>query len=163
MPVYEMLSKELITIGANFRAIGASLEPIHADGFENIPWSESEEISLINSLDIGIMPLHDDPWTRGKCGYKLIQYMACGIPVVASPIGVNTSIVHHGVNGFLASTEEEWSESINRLVSNPRLRKQMGEAGRQIVEERFSLQAWAPRVAEIVSSIARCRSASAVA
>jgi glycosyltransferase involved in cell wall biosynthesis len=95
---------------------------------------------------VGIMPLPDDPWSRGKCGYKLIQYMACGLPVVASPVGANLDIVEHGVNGFLASTPQEWLAALRELEANPALRKTMGEAGRRKVEAEYSLRYAAPRV-----------------
>jgi glycosyltransferase involved in cell wall biosynthesis len=111
-------------------------------------WSEAREIEDIREMDIGIMPIPDAPWARGKCGYKLIQYMACGLPVIASPVGVNCEIVQHGVNGFLASTPEEWRAAITQLVAQPELRKRMGEAGRQRVVEHYSIQHYGPKMAE---------------
>lgn len=152
-PVYESLAGTIQSAGATFRAIGASMEPYSKCGFENVPWSEGAEVALIQSLDVGIMPLQDDPWTRGKCGYKLIQYMACGLPVIASPIGVNIEIVQHGVNGFLAKTEAEWCYFVAKLLSEPELRKTMGAAGRRLVEQRYSLDAWAPKIVDILGSI----------
>ena len=153
LPAYANLVDAIEEAGATFRAIGASLESISAERFENVPWTERDEVSLIQSLDVGIMPLKDDPWTRGKCGYKLIQYMACGIPVVASPVGVNTEIVQHGVTGFLAETELEWRECLTKLLSDAKLRREMGRAGRQQVKEKYSLQVWEPRVADILRSL----------
>ena len=100
------------------------------------------------------MPLPDTPWMRGKCGYKLIQYMACGLPVIASPVGVNAEIVEHGVNGFLAETSDDWFRAIQALIGNPELRRQMGAAGRKRVEERYSLQVYGPRVASRLNEIA---------
>lgn len=152
-PTYANLKATIGASGATFRAIGASLDPISAKGFENIPWTERDEVSLIQSLDVGIMPLQDDPWTRGKCGYKLIQYMACGVPVVASPVGVNTQIVKHGVTGFLAETEQEWRDCVARLLSDAQLRQEMGMAGRRQIEEGYSLQVWASKVADILRSL----------
>jgi hypothetical protein len=105
-------------------------------------------------MDIGIMPLTDTPWARGKCGYKLIQYMACGLPVVASPVGVNADIVEHGVNGFLASTETEWRSALGTLLSDANLRHRMGMAGRQKIERDYSLQVWAPKVAGMLHDAA---------
>ena len=99
------------------------------------------------------MPLPDDPWSRGKCGYKLIQYMACGLPVVASPIGVNREIVEHGVNGFLAETPEEWEQALRTLLADPQLRERMGRAGRRKVEEHYSLQVTGPRVVALLHSV----------
>ena len=105
-------------------------------------------------MDIGIMPLTDTPWARGKCGYKLIQYMACGIPVIASPVGVNAELVEHGVNGFLASSDAEWAETLQTLLHDPDLRARMGEAGRRKVEREYSLQVWGPRVAHMLRDVA---------
>lgn len=149
-PTYAALRQVLAANNANFRAIGASLEAATSDRLQIQPWSEQREVADIQSFDIGVMPLQDDPWTRGKCGYKLIQYMACGIPVVASPIGVNTEIVEHGVNGFLAETEDAWREAVSTLLARPDLRQRMGDAGRRWVEEKYSLQAWAPSVADVL-------------
>ena len=104
----------------------------------------------LQSLQVGIMPLPDLPFERGKCGYKLIQYMACGLPVVASPVGVNAQIVEHGVTGFLASSAQEWNDALLRLYNNPDLRQRMGSAGRKKVEEKYSLQVAAPRLLEIL-------------
>ena len=100
------------------------------------------------------MPLPETPWARGKCGYKLIQYMACGLPVVASPVGVNRRIVEHGVNGFLAETEDEWRKAIETLLHDPDLRRRMGLAGRAKVEREYSLEVWGPRVAKLLREVA---------
>ena len=100
------------------------------------------------------MPLPETPWTRGKCAYKLIQYMACGLPVVASPVGVNCEVVEHGVNGFLAATNEEWRSAVETLMSDADLRRRMGNAGRKKVEESYSLQVWGPRVAQMLRRVA---------
>lgn len=120
---------------------------------ESIPWEEESEVENIMGFDIGIMPLSDGPFERGKCGYKLIQYMACGIPVVASPVGVNSKIVEHGVNGFLAESPEEWETALRTLLSDPALRKRMGKAGREKVERFYSSQVTAPRLATLLKSI----------
>jgi len=124
---------------------------------QNIPlvirkWSEKTEVADIQSFDVGIMPLPDEPWERGKCGYKLIQYMACGIPVVASPVGVNKKIVENGVNGFLAQSEADWVEALTTLCNNPDLRKQMGKAGRIKVEKEYCIQVTAPKLAALLRS-----------
>ena len=99
------------------------------------------------------MPLDNSPWARGKCGYKLIQYMACGLPVVASPVGVNKDIIDHGINGFLVETDEEWYATIKRLMNDQDLRHQMGYAGREKVKNQYSLKVWGPRVSGIAKSI----------
>jgi hypothetical protein len=119
-----------------------------------VPWSEAEEVAAISACDIGIMPLADGVFERGKCGYKLIQYMACGLPVVASAVGANREIVRHGIDGFLAETEEEWRDALRTLAADPALRARMGAAGRRRVEEAYSLQVAGPRMADILRAAA---------
>ena len=114
------------------------------------PWSESTEIENIQSIDVGIMPLPDEPYERGKCGYKLLQYMACGRPVIASPVGANKQIVDDGVNGLFASTLADWVHAIGKLRLNPEMRRSMGNAARLKVEGTYSLQVQAPRVLAIL-------------
>ncbi|MEN1925794.1 glycosyltransferase family 4 protein [Luteimonas qiangzhengi] len=127
-------------------AIGARPDQVQGTPFEAWEWREDTEAALLRELDIGVMPLPDAPWERGKCGYKLIQYMACGLPVVASPVGVNTTIVQPGLNGALAVSTDEWVEALERMVEEPRLRDELGKAGRRQVEQVYSLQAQAPRL-----------------
>ena len=135
--------------------VGAgSIELPHVP-LEILPWSEETEVASIQDFDVGIMPLPDDPWTRGKCGYKLIQYMACGRPVVASPVGVNEEIVEGNVNGFIARTAEDWVRLLTTLRNDPNLCKRMGMAGRKKVEERYSLQVTAPRLLSLLEEAAR--------
>lgn len=111
-------------------------------GFEGheevLDWSETTEASLIKQFDIGIMPLNDDAWEKGKCGYKLIQYMGCGLPVVGSPVGVNEEIIRDGVNGYKAADLESWKKSLEALVTDKELRKTLGKQGRELVEEKYS-------------------------
>jgi len=109
-------------------------------------WDGDREAEEIGNFDVGIMPLPDNPWEKGKCGFKLIQYMACGKPVVASPVGVNREIVVDGVNGFFASSHDEWVRALERLKSDPELRMTMGANGRRMVEEKYCLQVTAPRL-----------------
>jgi glycosyltransferase involved in cell wall biosynthesis len=116
----------------------------------HVPWSEESEVGSIQAFDVGIMPLLDEPWERGKCGYKLIQYMACGKPVIASPVGANRSIVKHGVTGFLASSEKEWTEALIRLRDDVSLRTRTGAAGRADVERRYCTSVTAPRLADVL-------------
>jgi glycosyltransferase involved in cell wall biosynthesis len=113
------------------------------------PWSEDREVANLQSCDVGIMPLPDEPFTRGKCGYKLVQYMASGLPVVASPVGVNTSIIEQGKTGFLASCKEEWICALITLYNDAGMRRNMGMAGRQKIEKEYSLQISAPRLLDI--------------
>lgn len=107
---------------------------------EIVPWSEEGETSQIQSFHVGIMPLDDSPWSQGKCGFKLIQYMACKLPVIASPVGANLNIIQDNVNGFLASDVDEWYNALSVLYNNTNLRKKIGEINREKVEKIYSLQ-----------------------
>lgn len=133
--------------------VGAG-EQVHLPGIrkEIHAWDETTETSEIQGFDLGIMPLPDEPFERGKCGFKLIQYMACGLPVVASPIGANRQIVDQGVNGFWASTSIEWFEALSRLREDKKIRDKMGAAGRKKVELKYSLEVAAPRLLELLLS-----------
>ncbi|MCW5911999.1 MAG: glycosyltransferase [Cyclobacteriaceae bacterium] len=104
-----------------------------------LPWSFEAEIKGLLEADIGIMPLPDDEWAKGKCGFKALQYMALEIPAVASPVGVNTSIIHQVQNGFLCTSTEEWTTRLELLINNKELRTQMGKAGRKTVIDHFSV------------------------
>ena len=136
--------------GDRLRLIGSG--PIALDGIstEILPWAEVSEAETIATFDVGIMPLPDEPFERGKCGYKLIQYMACGLPVVASPVGVNRTIVRHGENGYLAETAAEWTQALEQLRADPELRRRMGQAGRADVEAQYSLAVTSPRLLQLL-------------
>jgi len=116
-------------------------------------WSAQEEVVDIQSLDIGLMPLMDDPWSHGKCGLKILQCLATGVPVVCSPAGINREIVEDGVHGFWANTQEEWIEKLKILINDPDLRRKMGMAGRKRVIEQYSLKANAPRMLNIFQQL----------
>lgn len=118
-------------------------------------WTEDSEISDIQSFDVGIMPLPNEPFERGKCGYKLIQYMACGLPVIASPVGVNVKIVDDGITGFLADDSDEWLLSISKLAKSPELRASMGAAGRKRAESDYSLRTAAVKLQSLLMSAAQ--------
>lgn len=124
-------------------------EPIALPGVavEFVPWREDREAELLAGIDAGIMPLPDEPWERGKCAYKLIQYMAAGRPVVASPVGANAEVVVDGETGLLATTTEDWIAALTRLKTDAALRARMGTAGRRRVEQTYCLQAQAGRLA----------------
>lgn len=136
-------------------AIGARPDQVADSPFEAVPWTEEGEIDALRGIDIGIMPLQDTPWERGKCGYKLIQYMALGRPVVASPVGVNRTIVQNGVNGFLAGDASEWREALEQLVRSASLRLAFGVAGKSLVEQEFSQHIWAERSANLFRTVLR--------
>jgi hypothetical protein len=150
-PVFNRLKE---TLAVRFVAVGARVDQLSGLPVEAREWSEQCEITEIQAFDIGIMPLPDEPWSRGKCGYKLIQYMACGLPVVASPVGVNTEIVQSEFNGFLAHTHEEWTEALTRLIQDKQLRMKYGAEGRKRVENHYSLQVQANRMIKFLRSVA---------
>ena len=138
-----MLPLRVVLIGSGPVDLG-SVQP------SIVPWSEDTEAAQIAQLHVGLMPLPDTDWNRGKSGYKLIQYMASGLPVVASPVGVNTQLVEPEVNGLLATAPDEWKRALARLAADPELRARLGRAGRRRVEERYSLQVMAPRVESLL-------------
>jgi len=113
-------------------------------------WSLKDEIAQFQSIDIGVYPLPENEWTKGKTGFKTIQYMSVGIPCVASDVGANRDIIEDGVNGYLAKTEEEWLAKISNLIQNPQLRMNMGLKGRKTVEEKYSLKVNAPAFYKVI-------------
>jgi glycosyltransferase involved in cell wall biosynthesis len=137
----------LVTVGAR------QWEFSDVDG-EIRRWSIETEAADIQSFDVGIMPLPDTPFERGKCAYKLLQYFACGRPAVASPVGVNSQVVQHAVNGFLASTPDEWTDALTLLRINGTLRRHMGILGREKVERYYSLEKTAPQLAALLKKAA---------
>jgi glycosyltransferase involved in cell wall biosynthesis len=108
------------------------------------------EAADLHSFDIGLMPMPDNPWTQGKCAFKALQYMAVGIPVVCSPVGMNTEVVQDGVSGLLAGSEAEWIEKVSLLIENQGLREAMGRRGRAAVEERYSVKANFPKFLRVL-------------
>ncbi|GLR46974.1 glycosyltransferase family 4 protein [Sphingomonas astaxanthinifaciens] len=153
LPALAALHRET---GVRVRAIGAgaAAEADRFDGLDLVEWSEATEIAEVQLFSIGIMPLIDRGFERGKSGFKLIQYMACGLPVVASPVGVNVSIVRPEINGLLATTEAEWVEGLRRLIADPALCARFGAEGRRIAVAEYSLASQAPRVVELFRSVA---------
>ncbi|MCS6818340.1 MAG: glycosyltransferase family 4 protein [Chitinophagales bacterium] len=107
---------------------------------EYVPWNKSTEIDDLLRFHIGVMPLTDDDWSRGKCGFKALQYMSLGIPAVVSPVGVNNKIVDHGINGFLCDSPEEWEVALKRLLTDTALRQMMGRAAQLKIEQCYSVQ-----------------------
>ncbi len=118
-------------------------------------WSSEEEVSDLQSFDIGLMPLVDDPWSWGKCGLKIIQYQGVGLPVVCTPVGINRDLVEDGINGFYALAPEEWEEKLSILIEDPALREKMGMEGRRRVLDGYTLQTCAPRLLSILERVAK--------
>ncbi len=140
MPLKLVVEKLSTEFDVRFLAVGALPGQLSGTPFETIPWSEDTEVAQLDQFDVGIMPLPDKDWERGKCGYKLIQYMASGLPVIASPVGVNCEIVSAGENGFLVSSEDEWYQALKALLSDKGMRNEFGSAGRLKVERCYCLE-----------------------
>jgi glycosyltransferase involved in cell wall biosynthesis len=133
-----------------FRLMGAPTFRDDALGLVGEDWSEAAEVPFLQQMHIGLMPLPDDEWTRGKCGLKGLTSMASGAATVMSPVGVNTRIVTHGVDGLHASTEDDWVAQLSSLVEDAALRNRLGAAGRERVVGHYSVQRWAPRLIELL-------------
>jgi len=140
----------------SFRMISDEFYNSQLDGLEKIKWNRETEVEDLSVIDIGIMPLPDDDWSKGKCGFKGLQYMALARPAVMSPVGVNNEIISHGNNGFLANNPEEWQKFLSQLIEDTDLRKKIGEAGRKTVEERFSFHSQKDHYLEIFRSLTQC-------
>lgn len=155
-PLLPLLAELHRSHQVRFRAVGAGrrAEADRFEGLDLIEWSEQSEVAEVQAMDIGIMPLIDSPFVRGKSGYKLIQYMACGLPTVASPIGVNADIVEPGRTGFLATTIDEWRQALKALIGDAALRRHLGTEGRRKAVRAYSLQSQAPRLVELFRSLA---------
>ncbi len=150
LPVFVRLQSRFSRVIFRFIGAGDGLQT-KALRCETPAWSEESEGRLLAECDLGIMPLPDTEFARGKCGLKLVQYMACGLPVVASPVGVNREIVGHGQSGFLASTATEWDEALTCLIANRELRFRMGLAAKQKVENEYTLEHGFARWMEVLA------------
>lgn len=139
-PLLATLLPAMARLNARFRVVGAGPAARGIAGIDAVDWNESTEVAELQSMDIGLMPLPDEPWARGKCGYKLIQYMACGLPTIASPVGVNSALVEHGYDGYLARTQTDWVGLLETLAGDADLRRQMGDRGRRKVVASYSLR-----------------------
>ena len=120
---------------------------------ENELWQLEREQRNLSSFAIGIMPLTDTLWTRGKCGYKILQYMAAEVPVVASAVGANNDIVTHGENGLLAKTADDWVQNLSMLLQNPDLRRTLTARGRRLVEQKYSLDQFAAGYTKLMGEV----------
>jgi glycosyltransferase involved in cell wall biosynthesis len=157
-PYLDQVREALAQLGqesaVNLIPIGSGeVKPFPNVPTEVLPWSEEIELRMSQKFDVGIMPLVDGPFERGKCGYKLIQYMASGLPVVASPVGVNRQIVEPEVNGYLAHSAEDWLAALRTLRDDVQKRKMMGRAGRRKAEQKYNLQVTAPQLRALLSSL----------
>jgi glycosyltransferase involved in cell wall biosynthesis len=154
----DMIREPLTRLSARvpfvLRVVGGGAFEIAGVSVEVIDWTEDTEVKSLSECDVGIMPLLNTPWEEGKCGYKLIQYMACGLPVVASRIGANVEIVQESMTGYLASNADDWVSALTRLLVNKELRWQMGTAGRLRVEEKYCVQQTAQQLSKMLLTCA---------
>ena len=140
--------------GVRIGLIGSGPVDLPGVSLEVCDWTEEEEATQIAAFDIGIMPLPDAPWEHGKCGYKLIQYMACGLPTIASPVGANVDIVRDGETGYLAETPDDWERALRELARDESLRRRMGAAGRRRVEQHYCTAVTVSRLLAVLRSAA---------
>ena len=142
--VLAQLPAEFVTVGAGSVDLGIPTR--------GLDWQEDAEIDMVQQFDVGIMPLVDKLFDRGKCAYKLIQYMAVGKPVIGSPVGANSQVIRHGINGFLADSTEGWINALVTLYRDPALRQRMGSASRKMVESQYCTEVTAPRLLTILEN-----------
>ncbi|MDF9407830.1 glycosyltransferase family 4 protein [Pelotomaculum isophthalicicum JI] len=156
LPYLNILKPVFQEIGIRYkiliRIIGGQNYECPGVRVEHIPWSLKDEVSQILTFDMGVMPLFESEEARGKCGLKLLQYMAAGVPAVASPVSANNEIITDGINGYLAGSPEEWAEKLRALIHSTQLRLEMGRRGRDTVEQRFSIRANLPKLIQVITS-----------
>ncbi len=147
--VYKNVRFDLVGFDRNL-LMGVNLEDYHLN---TIAWSEEQEIKHILAFDVGIMPLHDDAWSRGKCGFKLVQYMSCKKPVIASPVGMNCALVKEGENGFLVKTTDEWFEAFERLYLDKTLREKMADNNFHTIETEYNHELNCQKYSELIDMV----------
>ncbi len=156
-PYLEELAPALRQLGAEgavtFVVIGGKAPVVPGVDVHEVEWSEATEVELINSFDVGVMPLPDSDWARGKCAFKLIQYMACGVPVVGTAVGANHDVVTSDC-GFLAGSDADWLNALRTIRDDPVLSRALGDAGRSRAEEHFSLRRNLPVLAAVIRKAA---------
>ncbi len=153
--IRDVLQELAKTENFRLRVIGTPNYKIPGVDTEAMQWRSSTELDDLREIDIGLMPLPDEDWSRGKCGLKALQYMALGIPTICSPVGVNSTIIKDGENGYLADGTAEWVEKLKLMLHSPELRRNIGRAGRKTVEDEYSAKVIAPKVLEIFRSVAK--------
>ncbi len=162
LPYLESLAEpfaELAHRHPGLRLLVVADRPPKIDGVEVDfrPWTLATEVACFNGMSVGVMPLDDTPWTRAKCSFKLLQYMALGIPSVASPVGMNSEVVDDGVNGWLASTPEQWFDCLDQLLGSKELRLRFAAAGRQTALDKYSLEVLTPRLVDLLENVEKWR------
>lgn len=153
LPIFKSLKESHEGLAVSFMG-AARTEDFKEAGIGVLQWSLAGEEEFLKNVDIGLMPLNDDEWSRSKAGYKILLYMSMGIPVIASPVGLNSEIVIHGTTGFLVRSEAEWLTSISRLLEDKNLRDKMGAEGRERARQYYSYEVLSPKFLDIVSNCA---------
>ena len=139
VPVLAKLEAEGLDF--EFRVISNQPPAFPLSSLVYLPWRKATEIADLLSFHVGLMPLEDDPWAKGKCAFKALQYMALGVPALVSPVGMNTEVVQHGQNGFVCATSAEWEASLRQLLADASLRQRLGTAARATIKQRYSVRA----------------------
>ncbi|HEV2676086.1 MAG TPA: glycosyltransferase [Aliidongia sp.] len=156
-PYLDALRQPLTQLAAESRirilVVGGRPDVLKGLPVEVRPWSEETEVAALCEMDIGIMPLPDLPFERGKCGLKLLQYMAAWKPAIASPVGINAQIIDVGIGGFVANGPDEWLSAFRRLRDDPELRRSMGQSGRRHVERAYSLEHASERLIKLIRGL----------
>jgi len=127
-------------------------ELIPAERIEFVQWSREVEVEALQTMSVGIMPLFDTPWTRGKCSFKMLQYMAVGLPVIVSPVGMNNEVLSKGDIGFAANTDEQWYDALESLYKEKQLRAKLGDKGREVIEQNFAAEKVVSKLYSILSN-----------
>lgn len=153
LPCRDWILEAQKRLGIHFHIVGITEDMGLGPNVHYLKWSEGEEARLIRNFDVGIMPLVDSEWEKGKCAYKLIQYMACGLPIIASPVGMNTEVCLPETTGLLASSAKEWLSAIEFLAAHPEIRTAYGLAGRKMVEEHYCIQVTAASWLKVIKGI----------
>jgi glycosyltransferase involved in cell wall biosynthesis len=148
VPALQALEKE---IDFSFIVISDRMKVLPLKNVIYCAWTETEEVSDLLKMDVGVMPLKNDEWSEGKCGFKLVQYLALGIPAVASPVGVNKIIIEHGINGFLCNDDDEWKQALIKLLTDRSLREAMGSKGKKKIEEQYSIRSQKKKFIDLFS------------
>jgi glycosyltransferase involved in cell wall biosynthesis len=151
-PLWERIGREVP--GVRLRMVCDRFLRFDSLPVVNVPWSEATEADELAAADVGISWVPDDLWSRGKCGLKVLQYQAAGLPVVANPVGVHPAMIHPGVDGFLPETDDQWVESVRKLAEDAELRLRMGRSARAVARANFSVETWAPAFVESLTGAA---------
>jgi glycosyltransferase involved in cell wall biosynthesis len=149
LPILDELAAALAPLPVRLVVVGGHVQGARRVTVEHRDWSPQAERLVLGEMDVGIMPLPDNAWTRGKCAYKALQYMAAGVPVIADRVGVTGDVVGDGAAGYTLPTRSGWVDGLEALARDPALRSRLGAEGRSRVEQHYALSRWAPRIRDL--------------